>query len=377
MATQINTAQEDREFAFMILGRLEENLGVPLRHIFEQNAEPNTIRRQLREAVHAAVLKNSALEKPSEEWPNAGHTAHFTALLRADDINVVPDVAVTEHNLAIIKNYTGSDIHDYVKRVSNGLSLIKNGQTAGEVAAEIIGSGVAAFAIAMIIGTVKALRQGLAFRAALTVGVRAMGGISVVVGVAALIIGELLLYLLMNNQKAFLGMVFNNTDLNLKVSDWRAGAGGSTSGDLFMNTGGMVSFMETHENENLDSPLVQMPARSFIAPGDPDNIVMGGIFAAEKNFGFYGTEGVMAFSDAEAKVPMRFYLLFACPYTLDNGVNVMVTPATPSPKTVFDDMYRGRGLDRGDMAQGYRFQARCNSKSGGDAAGIAIIEPMS
>ncbi|HEY6916449.1 MAG TPA: hypothetical protein VI381_02295 [Allosphingosinicella sp.] len=367
-------AMDDRDFGFMILERLEQNFGTPLRHIFEKETDPNVIRRQMRKAIFAAVQHKAGAEKPSAEWPNAGNVDLLAQYFTSDDVNVVPDVAVTEHNLAVLKGYTGSQIHDYVKGVTNGLSLIKDGQTAGEVAGEIIGSGLAAFAIAMIIGTVKALRAGNAFRAAVTMGVRAMGGVTVVVSVVALIITELLIYLLVNNQKVFLGMVFNDTDLNLQVVNWRNGTGGDDSGDLYMNTGKMTSFMETHENENLDSPFVQMPARSFIAPNDPDNLVMGGIFAAEKNFGFYGTEGVMAFSDLNQATP-RYFLLFACPYTMDNGVNVLIDGGDPrSPKSVFDNLYDGRGLDTSSTLGSYTFTARCNSKSGGEAAGIAVLQ---
>lgn len=366
-------AMDDRDFAFMVLGRLEDNLGVSLRHIFENN-DPAVIRQEMRKAIKMAVAKKAPLEKANDEWPNAGSTSHIEAFFAADTFNVVPDVAVTEHNLGLIANYQGDEIHAYVKRVTNGLSLIQEGQTPGEVAGEIIGSGLAAFAIAMIIGTVKALRAGNAFRAAVTMGVRAMGGVSVVVGVAALLITELLIYLLVKNQKVFLGMVFNNTDLNLKVSDWRSGTGGDNKGDLYMNTGKMVAFMESHENEKLDSPLVQITARSFIAPGDEDNIVSGGIFAGEKNVGLFGTDGVMAFTDQEKTTDLRFFFMFACPYTRDNGVNALIEGGSRKPKDVFDSLFDNRGLDRTSSSGGYTLRARCNNARGWEAAGIAVLQ---
>lgn len=369
-------ASSDREFAFMIIERMERNLGVPLRHIFESEASADAVRSQVRSAIVAAVEKKAAAELASEDWPNAGQKAPMAALAAGDDVNLVPAIAVTAHNLQVLSGYTGNEIHDYVKRVTNGLSLIHEGQTAGEVALEILRSGLGSFSIAMIAGTAKALLAGQSLRVAVTLGVRAMGSISVVVGVAAFLVSELLLYLLQTNKKVFLGMVFNNTDLNLQVKDWPLGVEGDASGDLYMESGRMVAFMETHENEQLESPLVQVPARFIIAKDDPDNLVMGGIFAAEKKFGFVGTDGIMALTDLHNADP-RFFLLFACPYSRDNGVNVAIdATGSRTPKEAFDGLFDERGLDRTASSGIYSFQARCNSESGGEAAGIAILQTL-
>ncbi len=295
---------------------------------------------------------------------------------QASNFNPIPNIAVTESNLKIIKSYSGSQINDYVKRTTNGLSLINDSQTAGEVAVQLVASGIVGFGTVMIFNMIRALRAGSQLRAAVTVGIRAAGGVTVIVSVVAALIVELLVYLLVTNQKVFLGMVFNNTDINLVVKDWRNGVDGGDSGDLFMNTGSMKSFMETNENEMLDSSLIQLMARSFIAPNDPDNIVMGGIFHGEKNIGLYGTDGAMVFSDAANNLP-RFSLLFSCPYTRDNGVNVAIdTTSKQSAKTYFDKLFDGRGLDKSVSQGNYTFQARCASSSGGDATGIAVLEAL-
>lgn len=377
MGAEDLSSEADREFVSMILERLEQNLGVPLRPIFEQRSDVATIRREMHEAIRGASYTKVASEAPSEEWPNAGQTDTIDALFVGDGATVVPCIAVTEHNLAVIKNMRGGEVKDYVKRVTNGLSLIRDGQTPGEVALEILGSGISAFALAMVIATVKELLKKATLRAALTVGVRAMGGVTVVCTVAAIIIVELLIYLAFKNEKVFLGIVFNNTDLNLRVKDWRSGVGGSNSGDLYMETGSMQRFMETNENENLDSPLVQMPARLFIAPGDEDNMVYGGIFQAAKNIGFYGTDGIMAFTDNDRDTH-RFLFQFACPYARDNGVNVAIdADAGKTPKERFSALFDTRGMDRGAAADIYSFQAHCNDERGGDTAGIAVLESSS
>lgn len=367
-------AAENRKFGFDLITRVETNMGIPIRDLFEADKSPQEIRAEMHDRIVRYVQDRIEKEQPSEEWPNAGKERDARrALGLKDAINVVPNVSLLESNYRIVKNYEGQQLNDFVKRVSNGLALIQEGQSAGEVAGEIIGSGLAAFALAMIIGTIKAMRAGTAFRQALVMGVRAMGGITVVVGVAALIITELLLYLVVTNKKQFLGLVMNNTDLNLVVDDWRSGTGGANKGDLFVSTGSVSTFMEQHETEQFDSPLIQIGARQIIAPDDPDNIILGGFFFGEKNFGLFGTEGTMVFHDRQNPMP-RFGLLFACPYSMDNGVNVTVDTETRSAKAIFDALYGSRNLYRTVTNEGFTFSARTAWKTGGETMGFASLD---
>jgi hypothetical protein len=372
-------AAEDRAFALEILTRVEANTGLSFRGLFEQNLNSDEIRRRARGMILQYVQESAAAQVATAEWPLAGQpiNAH-EALFGASTVNVTPNIAVTEYNYKIIKGYRGNDVRDYVKRTTNGLSLLKDTMTAGEAAATILSSGIASFAIAMIVGTVKALIAKQTLRAAVVAGVRAMGTMKVVVGVAAVIIVELLIYLMVHNEKVFLGMVFNNTPLSLVVRDWRQGVDGANNGDLFMNTGSMTTFMETHMDEKLDSPLVQVLEKFDV--GDPaDNIISGGIFCAQKNFGFFGTEGALVLSkyskDPDPTLP-RFALLFACPYTLDNGVNVQVDTAGAiiSAKSYFDKLYSSRGQYKEYKGTGYTFAASCADPRGGEAAGIATLD---
>lgn len=370
-------AAENRKFGLELIVRIEKTFGIQIGDLFEGEGEPQKIRVEMHERIVRLVQERLLKEEASEEWPLAGNERDARKALGLDGaVNVVPNISVLQANYPTCKNYEGKELNDFVRRISNGLSLIQEGQTPGQVAAEIIGSGLAAFALAMIVGTIKALRTGVAFRAALTAGVRAMGSISVVVGVALIILTELLLYLLINNKKQFLGMVLNNTDLDLVVKDWTDGTGGKDKGDLFMNTGSMSSFMEQHQNEYFDSPMVQVGARQILNPdnpNDPDNIILGGIYFAEKNFGLYGTEGVMVLQDIKGSLP-RFGLVFACPYTYDNGTNVSVDTFFRSAKDVFDDLYKSRSLYMTATGAGYTFSARTAWKSGGETIGLAALD---
>jgi hypothetical protein len=366
-------AEENRAFALSILDRIEGNTGLEIRHLFEGELSAQQIRAQVRKSVVSYVERQLAAERPTDGWPEAGKAVDVqAALFGASGINVAPNVAVTEKLYREIREYRGGQIDAYIRRVTDGLSLLKENMSPGQAAGIIIGSGLASFGVAMIGGTFAALQGGAALLTAVTAGVAAMGSMTVVVGVALVVAAELLLFFLVLNKKVFLGMVFNNTGLSLVVRDWRAGTGGARRGDLFMNTGSMTSFMEMHETHRLDSPLVQVVARDRIAPGDPDNLVSAGIFFAEKNFGLYGTEGVMLLG-SHAAPSIRFALVFACPYTYDNGVNVAIGPAD-SASNYFNRLYKQRGVERQTGGQGYRFLARVGFPRGGEACGLAFLD---
>lgn len=372
-------AKDNRQFGLDLIHRIEAKTGIKIEDLFSSDNDAEKIRESMHERIVDYVQKKLDKEEPSEAWPGAGQQKDArSALGLSDDINVVPNVSVLQYNYPIIKGYEGQELNDFVRRVSNGLALIQDGQSPGQVAGEIIGSGLSAFALAMIIGTVKALRAGSPFRAALTSGVRAMGGVSVVVGVALLIITELLLYLLVNNKKQFLGMLFNNTDADLVVDNWRNGTGGSDNGDLFVSTGKVSSFPEQHQNEKFDSPLIQVGARQILDPDNPnspDNMILGGIYYGEKNIGLYGTEGAMVLHPYGSTYP-RFGLLFACPYTMDNGVNVSIDTTTRSAKDTFNALYSSRDLYKSTTSDGYTFSARTAWKTGGETMGLATLDKL-
>lgn len=369
-------AAENRAFALDVIAQIETNTGLEIRRFFEQDLTPDEIRQRMHTAITGYVEARLAIEQPSEDWPLAGQKIDVReALFGVGATNITPNVALTEYNYNIVKTFRGRAVHDYVKRVTNGLALLREGMTPVEAAATILGSGIAAFATAMIAGTVKALLQGQTLRAAVTAGVRAMGRISVVVGVALVLVTELLLYLMFANKKVFLGMIFNNTPLSLVVHGWRNGVNGADNGDLFMNTGSITAFMETNMNDRLDSPLVQIMAKLDV--DDPeDNIISGGIFCASKKPGLFGTEGAMVLRDNQRILP-RFALLFACPYTEDNGVNVQVDANDfISAKRHFGNLYNSRGQHRSATGAGYTFAASCSAPRGGEAAGIATLDTI-
>jgi hypothetical protein len=376
MADQRSTlATDSRAAAFEIIAKVEANTGLAIKSLFEQDLAPDEIRRQMHSLILDWVEQKQAGESANSDWPLAGQRIDpREAIFGSSGAHITPDVAIVEYNYNIIKKYRGKDIKDHVERTCNGLALLREDMTPGEAAATIIGSALAAFATKMIVETVKALRAGSVLRAAVTTGVKAMGKMSVVVGVALVIITELLLYLVFKNQKNFLGIVYNNTPLNLVVYDWRGG----NNSDLYFETGEMNTFPEAPMTEFLDSPLVQVIAK--YDQGDvKENIISGGIFFAEKKPGLFGTEGAMVFTNytqGHTETVPRFAALFASPYNLDNGVNVSIqTSGKPtSAKTFYQQLYRDRGQYKTTTIGGYTFSAACAAPTKGDAAGIYTLD---
>jgi hypothetical protein len=372
-----SNAVENRVFAHGILARIEANTGIKLQALLESDLSPGERHKQVRALIIDWVETRSAAEKPSAEWALAGQKIDASvAIFGANVTNIVPNVALTEQKYRMVQGLQGHQIDQFLKNVTDRLSLLKPTMRPGEAAATIAGTALASFGVAMIWGTFAALVAGKAFMVALTAGVAAMGSMTVVVGAALLIVAELLLFFLVLNKKVFLGMVFNNTDMSLRVGNWRAGVGGGRGSGLFMNTGSMTTFMETHETPRLDSPLVQVGPRLFVRQGDPDNLVWGGIFCAEKNVGFYGTEGVILLSPLQYD-GLIYAFLFACPYVLDNGVNVAITGSFPAD-AAFNMLYGSRGLERRARGPGGFFMtAKAGDTRGGEACGFATIDSQS
>lgn len=372
-----SNAVENRVFARAILARIEANTGIELQAVLESDLSPGERQKQIRALIIDWVETRCAAEKPSTEWALAGQKIDASvAIFGANAMNIVPNVALTEQKYRMVQRLQGHQIDQFLKNVTDRLSLLKPTTSPGEAAATIAMTGLASFGVAMIWGTFSALLAGQALMAALAAGVVAMGSMTVVVGAALLIVAEILLFFLVLNKKVFLGMVLNNTDMSLRVGNWRAGVGGGRGSGLFMNTGSMTTFMETHETPKLDSPLVQVGPRLFVKQGDPDNLVSAGIFCAEKNFGFYGTEGVILLSPLKYD-GLIYAFLFACPYVLDNGVNVAITGSLPAD-AAFNMLYGSRGLERhANGAGGFVMTAKAGDSRGGEACGFATIDLQS
>lgn len=367
----ISSAQADIDFAQEALARIEANLKIPLRKIMASDDSVQSIRVQAYAAIRAACQAMAEREFRGDDTGLAAARRHIDSVTDAQ--NVVPTILVEEKNFNVIRNYEGDQLRDYVKGVVNGLSLIQEGESPEMVAVQIIGTGLVGFGGAFAYGLIKGLVLKKLLKEAVMLGLKAAGGVAAVVGVVAVILVELLLYLLHGNKKNFVGIIFNNTDTNLVVTDWRAGIDGADKGDLYMAWGHCSGFMEVHQDGDLSKPALQLPARSA-AQEHTGRIVQGGIYSAGKNFGLKGAEGVFVMQPLAQSSP-RLAVLFECPYFEDNGANVAIDTTHISARDYYDKLNGTRGLDRSVEAAGYKLRARVAHATGGEALGIAVIDP--
>lgn len=366
----IETAQADIEFATEIIARLEENLRVPLRGIVMVEDSVASIRRNFRAAVQTACLAMAEREHAGNSEQLAA--ARATILGVTDAQNIIPTILVDKKNLASIRGYEGDQLSEYVKSVVNKLALINEGEKPEIVVLEILGAGLVGFGGAFAYGVIKGLVLKKILKEAVLMGVKAAGGVAAVVGVVAVIVLELLIYFLHGNKKDFVGIIFNNSDENLVVDEWREGVDGADKGGLYMAHGYATGFMEVHLDGELSKPAVQLPSRALVG-GEEDTLINGGIYSASKNFGLRGSEGVFVLHPLANPLP-RIAVLFECPYFEDNGVNVAIDATVKSAKTYYDELDGSRGIDKSASGQGLELRARVGHPRGGDALGIAVLD---
>ena len=167
-------------------------------------------------------------------------------------------------------------------------------------------------------------------------------------------------------------MVINNTADHFVVKDWQKGTDGAKNGDLFMQHGQMVDFMQDNENERLDSPKIQLRGKMSFGPDDPDNAVFAGIYFGDRNFGLRGAEGVMIFTSTTSS--LRFAHMFAVPYFNDNRTNIrLITQDVGDIEALYREMYNSAQVSVDRKEGGYHLRSSVNDPRGGVVGCIAAI----
>ncbi|HEY9132723.1 MAG TPA: hypothetical protein VIM98_13270 [Dyella sp.] len=358
-----------RQVALEIIDNLDAHWGLDLRAIISNEA---LTENQRLKKLRARMLE-AALSGIDERHVDMGvetlatpHDALIQSVLAGEDIETEPNVSVTQHNYDIICGYQGQDVYNYVFTLSKRLESMSKAQTPGQLAVETLSSSLFTVGTAWAKLTWNAWRGGQTLLQATRTGITSLG-IKTVVAVVVIVLAAILLYLFLNNPKKILGVIYNNTDEVLVVNNWN-----QKGGDLYMEHGEMVNFMSDHEDGNLDSPLVQIRNRYFFAPNDPENVIFGGIYFADRNFGLRGSEGVMLFSSKSSD--FRVAHQFAIPYTNDNGTNMRKIPPGPvNLSDLFRDMYNTRKTRVDTMTDGYRLLSTVNDPRGGVVGLVAAI----
>ena len=366
-----------RAAAMDIMEGLKNRLGVDLAPIAANEALTVEQRRRkmtarLLEATLAGIDAHNHAE--GIELESHDDNALIAAVLAEEATSIEPNISLTQHNFEIVRNYRGQEVYDYVFTLSKRLEAMQNAKTPGQLAIEIGGSSLFSIGVAMAKLTWTAWRGGATFLAALRTGITTLG-LKTAITVVVIVLVAFLLYLFLENPKKILGLIFNDTDENLVVTNWRAGVEGGTGGNLYVAHGHVENFMQDHADGDLDSPLVQIRQRFFFAPNDPDNVVFGGVYFADRNFGLRGSEGVMLFTSLTTDLKIAH--LYAVPYTHDNGTNMrLMTGQNPNLPTLFREMYDTRKV-RVDFAEGgMRFTSTVNDARGGVVGLIGTISKI-
>lgn len=368
---------EPRDFAIGLVQQLEKRYGLRLKDIADNHA----LSTREKKKMFTSRLLEAVWADFDEHNQNAGivyqPTEHDNKLMRAlalgEDIELEPNVVLSEHNANIIRTYEGDDVYNYLFTLTKRFENMAASKTAGQLAIEIVSGGLVSVGVAMAVGTVKALREGLKLLGAVKSGITSIG-MKTAIGIVVFVLVALLLYLILDNPKKILGLIINDTDEDFVVNDWRKGTDGNMGGALYLEHGHIVNFPEDHETGELDSPIVQLRKRYYFGEGDEDNSVCAGIYFGDRNIGFRGVEGIMVFSSKTTSNNVAH--MFAVPYVNDNGTNMRYLPAQPTPDSLpglFRELYNARKVRIDTSEGGYDLTSTVNSARGGVVGLIASI----
>lgn len=363
-----------KEFAKQIVKRLESRFGIDLRSIYENDQISDKQKvRKARVVLAEAILDEADRSASRADFappPDFDEDGFLTQLL-SEEVDIEPNITISEHNVRYLMTLTGNDVKTYLFNLTKRFENMAAAKTPGELAIETSLGGMISVGVPAAVIAVRAYRAGTPLLGAIRAGITGIG-MKTAIGAAVVILACLLLYLLLENPKKILGMVINDTTDHFVVKDWQKGAGGAKDGDLFMQHGQMVDFMQDNENERLDSPKIQLRGKFDFGPGDPDNAVFAGIYFADRNFGLRGSEGVMIFGSTTSN--LRFAHMFAVPYFNDNGTNIqLVTQPVADIEVLYRDLYNSRGTSIDKSEGGYRLTSRANDPRGGVVGCIAAI----
>lgn len=350
---------------------IREQHGVDLRQIFENDALPvreksRVARVRLIEALLSGLESSGVVDGPGD--------AEFDedlalARLLDTEVDIEPNISFTTPDAAIVMDYRGDDVRQYVYTLTKRFENAQNAKTPGQLAIELTAGGLVSVGVPMAIATARALRDGATLLAAIRAGITSIG-LKTAIGAVVVVLVGFLLYLFLENPKKILGIVLNGTDKHLVVNNWQKGVDGATGSDLFMAYGHMASFMKDNES-GLASPEVQIRAKIEFGPSDPDNLIFGGIYFADRNIGLHGAEGTAIFTSSDKQ--LRFGHLFACPYFEDNGAYIAISQQGQSGEQFYNEFYGKRTVSLDHREQGYRLRSNVNDARGGVVACIASI----
>lgn len=356
----------EKEFATQICGNLNEEFGIDVKSLLLTPgiSDRERIKLAANHLVEAIILKSAAENIEGFEIQSLSEVnlAEFVA----NTLEIEPNISYSEKDAIALSNLQGQKLKDYLFTLTKRFENMAKAKTPGQLVAEMAGGALLSVGVPMGIQVVKSLIAREGVKLAMLNGVKAIGMKTVIVTVA-LVLAGLLYYLLVENPKKILGMVVNNTDDNFVVNNYA-----SKSGDLRMIHGEMVNFMEDSE-DGIEGPKIQLKQKLNYGEGNEENMVFAGIYFADRNVGFRGSEGIIVFT-SKSNPNFKFAHVFAVPYVNNNRGNIKIINGNPGN---LDDLFRTlynqdrQGVDYID--QGYRLTSTVNDARGGVVACIAYI----
>ena len=362
-----------RDFAEQLLSDLKAAFGVDIRTIFEAPGLDDLQRlRQARIVLLDAIFSKAVREGYWHDWTADGPPDEEAQVERffTGEVEIEPNISIIGSNLGTILGYRGEEIKTYLRTLAKRFENMTESKSAGQLAIELFAGGLLSVGVPMAYGAILAKLGGATLMAAIRAGVVSIG-MKTAIGTVVVILVGFLYWLFWSIQKNALGLVINETGDHLLVKNWKKGTGPrSTGSDLYIGRGHMANFMVDHE-QGLSSPEVQIRARYDFGPNDPDNVVFGGVYFANRNAGLHGAEGVMAFT-FKGTPTRRVGVFFICPYTRSNGTYIgFATGAEETAEQMYNRFWNGPRVPGVIVKQdGYTLQSYVSSFPLGPEIGI-------
>ncbi|MCG7560301.1 hypothetical protein [Pseudoalteromonas sp. McH1-42] len=199
-------------------------------------------------------------------------------------------------------------------------------------------------------------------RKAIVAGVKAVGTRRAVVAIG-LVLAAILIYFIVTNEKNFYGVVLNLTETNLNCADH----------DRFMYAGTLVSFpLDKEDGVNADAVNIRGGSISFDDEGNDVEAYYAGTYFAEKKIGLFGAEGMFSLTPKGKSSP-NLAILFSCPYSANNGVNLETNIRGSQLSDNWSRLHRARGARKVIEQNGIHAESTVDSVRGSTPIGLTVI----
>ncbi|WP_417815161.1 hypothetical protein [Thalassospira alkalitolerans] len=353
-----------QKFGMGLIDYLENTFEVDLKSIlFAENSNIKTIRSNATKTLTEAVRKYHTA-RGNSDWLSTE-----TASNNPGAFEVTSNWFMTEDNALDYADLEGDEIIKQMQYISSNMSKMLESKDYGLASFYMFASGFLATTTGGAIAFIGSVLAGMTEAEAIAAGLSTLKG-GAIGTIVILVISMIIFFVFLRPAKA-LGFVVNNTDKNLIVDDFK-----SSSGDLFMNTGKMESFMQDKEDPSrVKSPWIQIHGKMpWLIDGKLRTGVFAGFYFAEKrDWALYGTDGAMIFSSTDGN--LKFAHEFAVPYSASNGTNIKLleNDYSGNAKKVFSDLRQNQKKRVVVSTDDYELTSSINDTSGQECGIIATI----